>query len=301
SYWPAKLRWLGQTQPEVLARTGQVVSFGEYLHRRLLGRSVCSLSMASGTGLLLTETRAWDVTLLEALGLRQEQMPELGDLQHSLWGLQREYADRWPALNRVPWFPALGDGATANVGSGCAALGRIAVTVGTSSAVRAITPLASSREPPQGLWRYLLDGRRALIGGALSEGGNLFAWMEQVLRLPPLEEVEAQVAALPPDGLGLPFLPYLAGERSFGWHAEARAVIAGLSIGTTAQDLLRAGIEALAFRIAAVYGLLVNALGSAKPTWAIGSGAALLKSRLLQHVLADTLGVPLHPLHNEEA
>ena len=60
SYWPAKLRWLAKTRPEVFARTAQWLSFGEYLHRKVLGRSVCSLSMASGTGLLVTHERAWD-------------------------------------------------------------------------------------------------------------------------------------------------------------------------------------------------------------------------------------------------
>jgi len=52
SYWPAKLLWLSQNQPELLTQVAQWISFGEYLHRRILGRSRCSLSMASGTGLL---------------------------------------------------------------------------------------------------------------------------------------------------------------------------------------------------------------------------------------------------------
>src|SRR5262249_24652005 len=190
-----------------------------------------------------------------------EQLPALGDLRDGLRGLRQEYAERWSALKDVPWFPAVGDGATANVGSGCARSGCVAVTVGTSSAVRAVAPLEWSTRPTKGLWRYLLDGRRAVVGGALSEGGNLFAWMEQVLRLAPLQEAERQVTALPPDGHGLTILPYLAGERSLGWHAEARATIAGLSPGTTADELLLAGIEALAYRIAAVYRQLGQALG----------------------------------------
>jgi gluconokinase len=301
SYWPAKLRWLSRTQPAVVAQAAQFVSFGEYLHRRLLGRSVCSLSMASGTGLLQTEARAWDGALLAALGLRPEQFPALGDLRDHLQGLRQEYAQRWPPLKDIPWLPALGDGATANVGSGCAAPGRIAVTVGTSSAVRAVIPLPGSARPPNGLWRYLLDGQRTVVGGALSEGGNLFAWMEHALRLPPLAAAESQAAALPPDGHGLPLLPYLAGERSLGWHAEARATITGLSVATRPEEVLRAGIEALAYRIAAVYAWLAPALGRAASPTVIGSGAALLKSQLLQQVLADTLGVPLHPSRDEEA
>jgi gluconokinase len=154
---------------------------------------------------------------------------------------------------------------------------------------------------PQGLWRYLLDGARAVPGGALSEGGNLFAWMEQALRVPALGDAEAEIAKLPPDGHGLTLLPYVAGERSLGWHAEARATVAGIHSGTTALELLRAGTEALAYRLRAVYLRLMEALRPARPPMVIGSGAALLNSAVLRQVVADTLGVALYPSRDAEA
>ena len=98
SYWPAKLRWLETTQPEVFAHTAQWLSFGEYLHRKVLGRSVCSLSMASGTGLLVTRERAWDTELAAQLGIKAEQLPPLGDLKDSIRGLTPSFVSRWPAL-----------------------------------------------------------------------------------------------------------------------------------------------------------------------------------------------------------
>jgi hypothetical protein len=36
---------------------------------------------------------------------------------------------------------------------------------------------------PRGLWCYRVDRVRSLLGGALNEGGNLFAWLTQTLRL----------------------------------------------------------------------------------------------------------------------
>ncbi len=48
SYWPAKLRWLATQEPDIFSHVDKWLSFGEYLYRRFLGRSVCSLSMASG-------------------------------------------------------------------------------------------------------------------------------------------------------------------------------------------------------------------------------------------------------------
>ncbi len=301
SYWPAKLRWLATNQPDVFKYAAQWLSFGEYLHRQILGRSVCSLSMASGTGLLLTRDRNWDKDLLNILGVRAEQLPPLGDLRDDLHGLSPLFAARWPALRDVPWFPAIGDGATANVGSGCVHPDRWALTIGTSSAMRVIIS-PEQAIPPYGLWLYLLDAQRAVLGGALSEGGNLLAWLADTLRLPSLAEAESLIVSSPPDGHGLTILPFPSGERSLGWHAEARMTIDGISIHTSPADLLCAGLEALAYQLAAVYERLIETLhiDDPKPK-VIGNGGTLLSSPVLQHILADVLNTPLYPSREREA
>jgi len=300
SYWPAKLRWLSKEQPELFKQTAQWLSFGEYLHRQFLGRSVCSLSMASGTGMLVTRTHAWDAHLQAVLGVRDEQLPQLGDLHDSISGLKPEFAPRWPALQDVPWFPAIGDGAAANVGSGCATEANWAITIGTSSAIRVIVP--PDVVPTRGLWLYLLDQKRGVLGGALSEGGNVFAWLESTLKLPSLAEVESLVAAMPPDGHGLTILPMLSGERSPGWHSEACMTITGINSHTSPITLLRAMAESLAYQLAEVYDQLNIALEQQEiaPTL-IGSGRAMLSSRTLQDIVADTLNAPLYPLLEREA
>jgi gluconokinase len=300
SYWPAKLRWLSTAQPELVKQTVKWLSFGEYLHRRFLGRSVCSLSMASGTGMLVTGSRSWDANLQELLGVRAEQLPPLGDLHDSITGLKPEFASRWPALRDIPWFPAIGDGAAANVGSGCATEENWAITIGTSSAIRVIVP--PDIVPPKGLWLYLLDEKRGLLGGALSEGGNILAWLASTLKLPPLVEAESLIATLPPDGHGLTILPFLSGERSPGWHDEASMAITGINSHTSPADLLRAGLESLAYQLDEVYDQLNIALEKQEiaPTL-IGSGGAMLSSRTLQGIIADTLNAPLYPSLEREA
>jgi gluconokinase len=300
SYWPAKLRWLATAEPELFKRTVQWISFGEYLHRQFLGRSVCSLSMASGTGMLVTHRCTWDSQLQAMLGIRSEQMPQLGDLQNGITGLKPEYAARWPALKDIPWFPAVGDGAAANVGSGCATEENWAVTIGTSSAIRVL--VSPDIIPSKGLWLYLLDQKRALLGGALSEGGNIFAWLSSMLQIPPLAETESQIAALAPDGHGLTILPMLSGERSPGWHSDASMTITGINSHTSPMMLLRASLESLAYQLAEVYNQLNTALEKLEiaPTL-IGSGGAMLSSRTLQDIVADTLNAPLYPLLEREA
>jgi len=301
SYWPAKLRWLATREPDTFAHAVQWLSFGEYLYRHFLGSSVCSLSMASGTGMLNTHARAWDTELMKALDVRPEQFPPLGDLHDSVQGLTPEYASAWPALRNVPWFPAIGDGAAACAGSGCAGMENWSLTIGTSSAMRVVLPLEEVI-PPVGLWLYLIDAKRAVLGGALSEGGNMLNWLDSILTLPALADAESLVAALPPDGHGLTILPFIAGERSLGWHADARMTISGIQAQTSPAELLRAGMEALAYQLVAVYEQLCHALqiGKTVPR-IIGSGGALLGSITLQHIVADTLGVAVYPSLDHEA
>src|SRR5919202_2807253 len=119
SYLPARLLWLSRAKPEAWRRAARWVPFGEYLHQRLLGTTICSVSMASGTGLLDVHRCAWDREVLDAIELDPAQLSPLGDTTNAVAGLRPEWAARWPALAAVPWLPALGDGACSNVGSGC--------------------------------------------------------------------------------------------------------------------------------------------------------------------------------------
>jgi gluconokinase len=149
------------------------------------------------------------------------------------------------------------------------------------------------------LWLYSVDRMRGLLGGALSEGGNLYAWMTQTLRLGPREEIERALAELAPDAHGLTVLPFLAGERSPGYHGDARATITGLSLSTRPIEILRAGLEAIAFRFALISDILETAIPP--PREIIASGNAILSSPAWMQIMADTFARPVIASGEEEA
>ena len=286
SYWPAKLLWLSRENPEVFARTERWVSPGDYFYERLFGDSHVGTSMASATGLFDQNLRRWDEALVEALPLERTQLSPISD--EPLTGLKDEWARRWPALRGIPWFPAVGDGACSNVGCGCTRNDRLALMVGTSGAMRVLWK-ADSVEIPDGPWCYRADEKRFVMGGALSDGGNLVAWLRETLRLP--EETERLLAGMKPDSHGLTFLPLLAGERGPGWADEANGTIAGLSMSTTPVEILRAAMEAVALRFALIAEIIEQASPGEKEVIATGGG--LLGSQTWTGIMADALGRPV--------
>lgn len=297
SYVPPKLMWLYRERQEAFDRTHHWLSPGEYLFLRLFGEPRCSVSMASGTGMLNQSTLDWDEELLGVLPIQREQLSPVGDLTPSQ-GLREEFARRLPALASVPWIPAAGDGACSNLGSGCTGPERAALMVGTSGAMRVVSRQASpSAQAPPGLWCYRVDAGRALIGGALSNGGNLFAWLHETLRLPKPRQVERELAARAPDAHGLTVLPFLAGERSPGWAGNARAAFAGISLSTRPMDLLQAGLESVAYRFA----LIAERLPLGSDTQIVATGGALLSSPPWTRMICDVLGRPLIVSEEPEA
>ncbi len=297
SYWPARLAWFRRAQPDVWQQTARWSTLGAALEMRLFGRARVSTSVAAWTGLLDRRKLAWDGPLLKTLGTDEDHLLPLADAGEPIQGLVEPYASRWPTLRDVPWFPAVGDGAAANIGSGCTGPSRLALTVGTTAAMRVVLPEVPN--VPFGLWCYRVDKRRALLGGATSEGGNVYAWARRALNLGSPEAIEAAIAALPPDGHGLTVLPFLAGERSPGWAGDARAAINGITLGTTPAEMLRASLESVAYRMALIaQSILADDRGA---TEVIASGGALLSSPTWLQIMADVLGRPIHASAETEA
>jgi gluconokinase len=301
SYWPAKLRRLRRVDGAAFIATARWVSFPEYALGRLCGESAsaATLCMASGSGLLDVHALTWDQQMLDVTGLSPDRLSPLVDLGPPGF-LRGEYARRWPALAGAQWFPALGDGACANVGSGAVGPSRIALTVGTSAAMRLILPRPAGDDwsIPPGLWAYRLDSRRAVLGGALSNGGNLLRWIWNTTSTGPDDDATTEAASMRPDGTGLTMLPFLAGERSPAWYDNASGVFAGLTLASRPADLIRAGMEAVAYRLAAIYDSLAPLAAAEHEV--IASGGAILAMPSWLQIIADSLGHAIRAIEKDD-
>jgi xylulokinase len=119
--------------------------------------------------------------------------------------------------------------------------------------------------------------------GGLSAAGSLLAWLGRLVGVD-AETLMHHAAAAPPGAGGVVALPWLGGARAPWWCPEAGAGFVGASPATSAGDLARAAVEAVAYDVARCVGSL-----EIEAVYLVGGGAAVDP---WPSVLAGVLGVP---------
>lgn len=284
SYWPAKILWLRKNRADAFAATKRLLSFPEFLFEKIFGTVRASTSMVSATGLWNQNANDYDEEMLKAVGIDRAMLACPTDLDCPLTNLLPEFRAMWPSFEGAMWFPAQGDGACDNIGSGTIG-DRVSLMVGTTGAMRAVREALEIRVAP-GLWCYRVDRKRFVTGGALSDGGDIYAWMKRTLNLP--KDVEVRLDSAIPGTHGLTFLPFFSGERSPDWRSDVRAAITGLSLGTGPFEIFQAALESVALRFREIYQIITKDLGT--PAEVVASGGALLSSPGWTQMMADALG-----------
>jgi gluconokinase len=289
SYWPAKLLWLKQEAGKAFKQTTHWLGFAEYLCRRLFGNLSASISMASATGLFNQRNCDWDWEFVRALEISPVTLPPISRAMEN--PLEEEFKSRWPTLADAKLITVVGDGAANNIGGGCSSRDKCALMVGTSGALRVVFEGEPPSTLPPSLWSYRIDNRRVVIGGALSDGGGLYQWLTNSLLVEenPIE-FQKQLAAIEPDSHGLTMLPFWSGERSTGWSGDARGAILGLTQQTKPVEIVRAALEAIAYRFALITRALESVTSNAS---IVATGNALRSSPVWLQIIADVLGKPV--------
>ena len=312
AYAPAQLLRLGAEEPQLMTSVARWQTLASYLFSRWRGQASAPISNSEvgWTGLLNRHFVDWDEKLIRRIGIGPDQLPSVLDYTNSAVGLTDPWASIWPELAQTPFFLAVGDGVGANLGSGCTDNRRIALTIGTTGAMRVVIPAGSAsdgpgpaepsfQDTPTGLWSYPIDRKRWLVGGSLTDGGSLYSWLRETLASQDRQTLLAAAAELTPDAHGLTILPFLRGERAPGWATEAALTISGMSPATTPAHIVRASFEAVALRFRLIYDRLRPLL--APNSEIVASGGALQENGLWRQILADVLQTPVHLVNVDEA
>jgi gluconokinase len=263
------------------------MGFGDHVAERLTGNAVTSVSMASATGLFDQRRCDWDDKLLRYLKIEKKLLPDVTASTAS-FPFARTTVKRWPQLKNAVLFPPIGDGAADHVGSCGIGKKKASLMVGTSAAMRVAYKGEPPNEIPSGLWCYRIDDERVILGGALSDGGNLYDWCRRTFRL--TKNVEDDIRHRDPTRALPTILPFFHGERSTGYREGARGAILDLLSSHDGVDILHAAMIAVAQRLADIN----ERLRLVAPfEQVVASGGALRRSPLWCEMISTMLGKDL--------
>lgn len=281
-----KLMWLNQAMPGVMAQAAHVIGIKDYVWLRLFGEYVQDYSLANATGLFDLNTQDWLPQALALAGVSATQLPRLVAPTYQQTGMAVDLG----LPNDTPVFIGASDGVLSNLGVAAQKPGTVALTIGTSAAIR--TVVTQHLVASDGcLFTYYLAPKRYVVGGPVNNGGVVWQWAQQTFLpqgdLPALEQLITPIKA---GADGLIFLPYLGGERAPLWDADARGSFIGMTKQTTEATMARAVLEGLCFNLKAVLEMVSAVAGEPTVIHATGGFA---RSPLWKQMLCDILNVPI--------
>ncbi len=262
----AKLAWILQNVPGVRERAengdlccGTMDSF--LVYRLTGGRSFrTDYSNASRTQLFNIHTLEWDRELLDLFGIPQACMPQVTGSDEGLG--ETDFEGILPSP--VPIYCVMGDSHAALFAQGCLERGMLKVGYGTGSSIMmniGESPILSRLGLVTSLaWK--LKGRvNYILEGNVNYSGAIVTWLKDQAGLLESAKESAILAekANPLDKTVL--VPAFSGLGAPYWRSDVSAAFVGMSRATGRAELVKAGLEAIAFQITDIVRLMQQEAG----------------------------------------
>lgn len=246
-----------------------------YLAWRLTGGKshVSDATNASRTMLMDIRNGQWSEDLCRLFEVPMRLLPEIVDNA----GAFGTIADGLPGAG-LPITGMIGDQQSAAVGQACIAPGQVKSTYGTGCFLLQHTgdQMVLSRNRLLSTVASRMKGKLAYaVEGSIFNAGTVIQWFRDGIGLieNSADSEAAAVRAGTTDGVYL--VPAFTGLGAPHWAPEARGLISGLTRGTNADQLVRAGLESIAYQTNDLLtALKADGAGSAKQIRIDGGMAA---------------------------
>ncbi|WP_239253650.1 gluconokinase [Listeria ilorinensis] len=254
----AKLCWLQEDCPDLMAKAARIGGIKSFLIYRLFGDWLIDESLASGSGLYNLEAHKWEPFALELAGVTPNMLPKVVPETMILKNLAPKWAERLGIRPETPFIIGASDGALANLGIQAIRPHDVTVTVGTSGAVRKIRTHYATDQSER-TFCYSVTKDMFITGGAVNGGGKIVEWALQQFgtvaerATGDFGRFIKRAESVPAGSAGLLFHPYLLGERAPHWDTNLRGGFIGLSVNHKEAHLIRAVLEGIALNLASIY------------------------------------------------
>lgn len=239
-----KTLWLKENEPELYARTYRILQSKDYLVYRLTGHMETTDMSDASHGLLMNlETRQYDTEMFHNVGVDLDKFPQIHTSCEIAGRLSEEAAGCLGLRAGIPVSVGGGDGACANVGAGVAKPGDFYLSLGTTAWIAGQMD-APFIDPQHRVFHiYALDGHGCNVFGTEQCAGRSVSWAMDLFEVASARAFDSAAATAPAGAGGLIYLPYLEGERSPVFDAQAQGVFFGMNTTHKREHFLRAVLE----------------------------------------------------------
>ncbi|MFD1849777.1 gluconokinase [Oceanobacillus bengalensis] len=290
-----KITWMEHDVPEISRKTVKYIGIKEYIFYKFFNEFVVDYSIASCSGLMNLESLNWDKGAMEVAGITEDKLSRIVSTKEVFTGCNALYAKQMGISQETRFVIGASDGVLSNIGVNAIKKGEVAVTIGTSGAIRTVIPKPHT-DPKGRIFCYALTEDHWVIGGPVNNGGIVFRWIRDELAASEIEtakrlgidpyDVLTRIASqVRPGSDGLLFHPYLAGERAPLWNADVRGSYIGLTLSHKKEHLIRSALEGVIYNLYSVYLALTEVMD--EPVTSIKATGGFARSELWRQMLAD--------------
>ena len=290
-----KIKWLLDTVPGARERAeaSELASgtIDTFLLWRLTGGRVHATDWTNAGRTMLYDihARRWDSELLRLFDIPQALLPQVHPNVH-------DFGETDPALfgRAIPICGMAGDQQAALVGQACFEPGMVKSTYGTGCFMLMNTgaeAVASTHRLLTTPAYAIGDERAYALEGSIFVAGAAVKWLRDKMRLIDSADATEGLARQARDDHGVTVVPAFVGLGAPHWRPSLRGSIHGLTLDTTAADLVRATLESIAFQTRDLTDAMASDCGAAPGALRIDGGMAL--NDWFGQYLADVLGTPV--------
>lgn len=247
-----KIKWILDAVPGARerAREGKVL-FGtvdSWLLWNLTGGAVHATDVTNASRTMLYDIHklCWDETLLKALDIPREMLPEVRS-SSEIYGYTEIDGVK------IPVAGIAGDQQAALFGQTCFDAGEAKNTYGTGCFLLMNTgerPCDSRNGLVTTVAIGLNGGVSYALEGSVFVGGAVIQWLRDEMRIITEAREAETLARKVPDNGGVYLVPAFTGLGAPRWDMYARGAILGLTRATTREHIVRAAQESIAYQVA---------------------------------------------------
>ena len=290
----SKIKWILDNVEGVRerAKRGEIL-FGTvdtWLLWKLTGGAVhlTDYTNASRTMLYDIHKLRWDETLLNALDIPAEILPEVRP-SSEVYGYTEIQG------HKVPISGMAGDQQAALFGQACFKPGEAKNSYGTGCFLlmnTGNTPCISKNGLITTIGIGMKEGIEYALEGSVFVGGAVIQWLRDEMRFFAESRDAEYYAEKAPDNGGVYFVPAFTGLGAPYWDMYARGSIVGITRGTKREHIIRAAQESIAYQVADLVLAMEGDTGIAMQDLRADGGAS--RDMFLMQFQADILQKAVH-------